>query len=176
LADDWEEFKYKYQNDINSLRPLLNITIYGSYNPPSEKGLLILVKQTLIDKGYANTKIVEDRQNQDSDPLEVSKQCLLFSDVNFLIFTKKGKRFGVIRELAFIAEDDRMRPKINHCVIFVEKVNGSSSPIPPLSISDIRNSRLPCRSFRYATELQEAIVCEAFWHLRRLSQALSARR
>lgn len=175
MTNDWEEFIRKYENNINSLRSLLNITLYGSYCPESEKELLILLKRVLIDKGYNKTRIVEDLKEQDSDPLEISKKSLLFSDVNFLIFTKKGKRFGVIRELTFIAEDDRMRAKINHCVIFDEKVNQDSSSIPPLSRSDIRNSRLPCRSFRDTAELQEAIVSEAYWQLRRLSATLSAR-
>ena len=97
MADDRDEFKLKYQNNINSLRSLLNITIYGSYNPPSEKELLKSVKQILIDNGYVKTKIVEDLQEQNSEPLEESKKCLLFSDVNFLIFTKNGKKYGVMR-------------------------------------------------------------------------------
>jgi hypothetical protein len=176
LADDWEEFNRKYENNINSLRSLLNITIYGSYFPESEKELLLSLKRVLIGEGYNKTRIVEDLKEPDSDALEISKKSLLFSDVNFLIWTKKGKRFGVIRELAFMAEDDGMRPKINHCVIFDETVNEDSSSIPPLSRSDIRNSRLPRRPFRDTVELQEAIVSEAYWQLRRLSTILSARR
>ena len=63
---------------------------------------------------------MQDRQEQESDPLEINKICLLYSDVNFLIFTNKGKRYGVIRELAFVAEDEQMRMKVDHCVVLMK--------------------------------------------------------
>ena len=119
MPTGWDEFKRKYiDNNITSLKPLLNITIYGSYQPTEEKQLLLSLKAILIDEGYVNTMLVDDRQDPDLDALEKSKMCLLYSDVNFLIFTKRGKRLGVARELAFVAEDEGMRHKINHCVVF----------------------------------------------------------
>ena len=35
----------------------------------------------------------------EDDPLEISQKCMLFSQINLLIFTHTGKRHGVIDEL-----------------------------------------------------------------------------
>jgi hypothetical protein len=99
---------------------------------------------------------------------------LLFSDVNFLVFTKRGKRLGLARELAFVAEDERMRSKINH-LVFDETPTKNSSSVPTLSSSDIQNARINRRSFKTPDELKEAIISEAYWQLRRLSPVLSSR-
>jgi hypothetical protein len=176
LSDGWDDFKRKYEESINSLKSLLGVTIYGSYNPKKEKDLLLSLKQILINEGYGKTVLVDDRKQQDSDPLEISKMCLLYSDVNFLIFTKQGKRFGLVRELAFIAEDIRMRPKLSHCVVFDKIVNNESSSIPPLSISDIKNVRIHRRTFKTVEELKDAIVSEAYWQLKSLSNVISSSR
>jgi hypothetical protein len=77
----------------------MNITIYGSYYPPSDEQLLLDIKQILIDDEYENTSLVREYQrNESEDSLEISKKCLLFSDLNYLIFTKTGKRLGLVRE------------------------------------------------------------------------------
>ena len=176
MTDSWEEFNRKYDDNINSLRPLLNITIYGSYFPASEKKLLLSVKKLLIDVRYEKTVLVEDRiKKKGSDSLEISKRCLLYSDVNFLVFTKTGRRLGLVRELAFIAEDENMRLKIPNCMIFDQVVREKSS-VPDLSNSDIKNSRMNCRRFVTNDELKKAIVNEAFWRLRSLAHVLYSRR
>jgi hypothetical protein len=111
------------------------------------------------------------REINPSDPYRMS---LLFSDVNFLVFTKRGKRLGLARELAFVAEDERMRSKINH-LVFDETPTKNSSSVPTLSSSDIQNARINRRSFNTPDELKEAIISEAYWQLRRLSPVLSSR-
>ena len=102
VIDDWEQFKQKYEKAINSKKPLLNITLYGSYYPAQEKKLLIELKKLLIRHGYHKTILVKDKQSPGDDPLEISQQCMRFSNINLLIFTLRGKRHGVIDELAFL--------------------------------------------------------------------------
>lgn len=171
----WDEFKRKYNEGFDTLKPLLTVTIYGSYNPPAEKRLLLALKEALIKEGYEQTRIVEDYMTSGDDPLEVSKQCLLYSDVNLLVFTKEGKQRGLVRELAFIAESPDMIPKAMSCVAFDQLDEGKSS-IPPLSVSDIKTTGIHLRTFESMEELKKAILNTVYWQLRRLSPSLSRRR
>lgn len=93
----------------------------------------------MIDEEYIQTHIVEEYQKEGDDPLDVSKKCLQYSDVDFLLFTRNGKRFGVVRELAFVAGSHLMRQKTSFCIVF-EMTEDGKGAIPPLSLSDIRNS------------------------------------
>jgi len=150
----------------------MTVTIYGSYHPKKEKDSLIDCKTALIADGYQQAKLVTDYPTTGS-ALDASKECLLYSDVNFLVFTKGGKRLGLVRELTFIATDERMRTKVDHCVVFDEFKKTTS--IPKLSSDDIVNARIPQRTFTRLEELKEIMVKEAFWHLRRLAAILRSR-
>jgi hypothetical protein len=89
VVDNWEQFKQKYEKGINSKKALLNITLYGSYYPALEKKLLIELKKLLIRHGYHKTILVKDKQSPGDDPLEISQQCMRFSNINLLILTHK---------------------------------------------------------------------------------------
>lgn len=117
MIDSWEQFKLKYTKPISSLKSEINITLYGSYYPVKDK-LLRELKSTLKSNGYTNTILVEDKQSIGDDPLEISQQCMLFSQVNLLIFTRQGKKHGLIDELAFLTSDQRMFEKIQFSLVF----------------------------------------------------------
>jgi len=174
LSSRWDEFNRKYEDSVNSLKPRLIIIIYGSYFPESEKNLLECLKNFLISNGYESTYIVEDFDEQGLNSLELSQRCLLFADVNFLIFTEKGKRLGLVRELAFIALSPEMITKAAGCVAYDEIFEQQSS-ISDLSARDLGNLRLVRHEYGTRAELEYAVLSEAFWQLRRLSPILSRR-
>jgi hypothetical protein len=154
----------------------MNITIYGSYYPPSDEQLLLDIKQILIDDEYENTSLVREYQrNESEDSLEISKKCLLFSDLNYLIFTKTGKRLGLVRELAFAADDPSMISRAQNCVVF-DQIVAAKSSIPDLSAIDVKNSGIELRTFDDVKELKTAILSLALQKLRRFSPIISKRR
>lgn len=176
MVDRWEKFNRRIQEEFEELKNRLTITLYGSYQPEKEEKFLSRQKQFLIDSGYTETKIVRDYQqeNPELQPLEVSKRCLSFSDVNFLIFTRDGKRYGVVRELASISESRDMAAKASYCVVFDQMKDGQGS-IPPLSLEDIRNTGIIRQEFYEENDLQQVLKTKAFWYLRKLKNDLERR-
>ncbi len=162
--DEWTDFKNRYYNNFQVFKQKIKITIFGSYYPPKEKEFLKKLKSKLITDGYINTILVEDKLTEEFDPLEISQMCMVFSDINILVFTRKGKRYGLIDELVFLATDPRMHDKREYSIIFDH--NDGRSSIPDLSSSRIRNSNLRLRTFNNYNELEEIIGREIFWILR----------
>lgn len=175
MTDRWARFNQRILDEFENLKNRLIISIYGSYRPQKEEEFLLRQKQFLIDLGYSGTKIVKDYQDKSElPPLEISKRCLLYSDVNFLIFTREGKRYGVIRELAYIADSKDMVSKTPYCTVFDQLKDGLGS-VPPLSLDDIKNSGIVRHEFYEEKDLQEAIKTKAFWYLRKLKSDLETR-
>lgn len=174
MSSSWDEFKRKNAETVHSLKPRLNITIYGSYQPQKDYELLMAIKQHLIENKYSNTALVTDFDDGTMDALALSEACLKYSDVNFIIFTGTGMGKGATRELAYAATSQDMIDKVSGCVVFDEIVEDRSS-LSELSLIDIRNSGIRRREFRTIERLKEAIVWEAFWQLRRLSPRLVRR-
>ena len=152
----------------------MTITLYGSYYPKSELAFLKRQKEYLISQGYVKTQLVMDYNPNGLNSLDVSKRCLQFSDVNFLIFTQNGKRHGVIRELAFVAESRKMITKVQDCVVF-DQVSKDRSAIPPLSLGDIENSGILKHEFTNEQKLQKSLSAKSFWYLRKKKKDLESR-
>jgi hypothetical protein len=108
---------------------------------------------------------VKDKQSPGDDPLEISQQCMRFSNINLLIFTLRGKRHGVIDELAFLTSP-QMRKKLPFSMIFYQ-VSGKRSSIPDLSNSRARKFGIQCREFETSKQLKEIIVKETYWLVRK---------
>lgn len=175
MTDRWAKFNQRVLDEFENIKNRLIITVYGSYKPKEEEDFLSRQKQFLIGLGYSETKIVKDYQERSElPPLEISKRCLLYSDVNFLIFTREGKRYGVIRELAYIADSKDMTSKTPYCTVFDQLKDGRGS-IPPLSLDDIKNSGIVRQEFYEEKDLQEALKTKAFWYLRKLKGDLESR-
>jgi hypothetical protein len=166
VIDSWEQFKSKYQKPIDSLKSKLNITLYGSYYPDLDKCLLREIKEVLRTNGYTNTILVEDKQSIGDDPLEISQQCMLFSQINLLIFTRTGKRHGIIDELAFLTSDQQMFEKIQFSIVF-DQMWGQRSSILSLSTSRIKRYGVQRREFKTSKELKQIIVNETYWIMRK---------
>lgn len=162
--DGWEEFKVKYQRPINNLKSRLEITLYGSYSPKRDKTLLLDLKRILIGNGYPRASIVEDRQSMGEDPLEISQNCMLFSDLNLLIFTRTGMKHGLIDELTFLTSD-RMSEKIRFSMIF-DQVQGEKGSLPPLSKSRVNIYGIQRREFKTSRQLKDLIVKHTYWLMR----------
>lgn len=105
---------------------------------------------------------MKDKQS----PGEISQQCMRFSNINLLIFTLRGKRHGVIDELAFLTLDPQMREKLPFSMIFYQ-VSGKRSSIPDLSNSRARKFGIQCREFETSKQLKEIIVKETYWLVRK---------
>ena len=174
MEDRWGQFDNRISDEFEELKKRIRITIYGSYQPIEEKEVLLVLKKQLIEHGYVQTCIVEEYQEEGEDPLGVSKKCLQFSDVNFLIFTRNGKKFGVVRELAFIADSHLMRQKVPFCVVF-EMIKDGEGAIPPLSLSDIRNSGIARQEIQSEDDLKKFALSKASGYVRKLKNELENR-
>ena len=111
------------------------------YYPESDKELLKQLKQILRVNGYDKTGLVEDKKENNDDPLELSRQCMLFSDINLLIFTVTGRRLGLTEELVFLTSDKKMINKVQFSLV-VDVRTDQMSAIPDLSQSRIRQSSI----------------------------------
>lgn len=146
------------------LRERMSITIYGSYWPAEELDFLNRQTAFLASKGYTDSKIVPDRDPKGGDALESSRRCLQFSDVNFLVFTRDGKKHGLVRELALVADAMITAPKAHDCVAFYQGAEMGEA-IPVLSISDIKKTRMRAAAFSDEADLQDAMLKTAWWYL-----------
>lgn len=176
MGNRWDKFLKRKEQEFDILKMRLTITIYGSYQPNSEKEFLIRQKKFLRNEKFAKTSLVIDFPNPSKkfSSLEISEHCLEFSDVNFLIFTKKGKRLGVVRELAHIAKSPNMIYKAADCVIFDQVIKGRSS-VPSLSIKDIENIGIQRVIFSTEKDLQESLLSNASWYTRKFNPILKRR-
>lgn len=124
------------------------------------------LKKVLIDNGYSKTILVKDKQSPRDDPLEISQQCMLFSQINMLIFTRRGKKYGVIDELAFLTSDPQMRDKVQFSIVFYQ-MSGNRSSIPDLSSSRVKRFGIHSRQFKNSKHLKQIIVRESYWLMRK---------
>ena len=157
------EWQWGWWVRLPKLRGRMSITLYGSYYPRSELRLLERQRDRLVGAGYVLTGLVKDGPDDGIGPLAASKRYLENSDVNFLIFTKAGKRYGLIRELAHVAEA-LTRSKVLDCVVFDQIVDGRSS-VPDLSMCDLRDGKIPRHAFHDESDLSDALLTRAEHHV-----------
>ena len=166
MIESWDKFLDEFNERTDSLKSKLNVTIYGSYYPNKEKTLLKNLKDFLIKNGYTNTILVEDKQRPGDDPLEISQKCMQFSQINLLIFTRAGKRYGLIDELAFLTSNTQMFEKVPFSIVF-DQVRGGKSSIPALSRSRINIFDVKLREFKSTQELETILLIEIYWIMRK---------
>lgn len=154
------------------MRERMSVTLYGSYYPPAELRLLERQRDYLTNKGYARAGLVKDSDG-DVGSLTASKRYLENSDVNFLIFTRNGRRHGLVRELAYIA-DAMSKGKVVDCVAFDQVVGGQNS-VPDLSMCDLGNSSINRFEFHDESELCEMLLMRADLYLAHKSEILAKR-
>jgi len=121
----WEIAIEKRLAERQELMPLLHTTVYGPFNPTSEKSKLKRLVIMLSDYGFTNTDIIgsTNRPNLNGlDRHEISKFYLEESDVNLLVFTLEGSYQGLITEFDMITSFN-MRDKWDTCIICYEKKN-----------------------------------------------------
>jgi len=177
MSDRWAKYTRKLEDEFRSFMPLLNITLYGSYSPDSEKQFLFRQRDFLRKKGYTKTYIVTDYPKSKAvmTDLELSISCLEFSDVNFLIFTREGKNQGVTRELTHVATSPTMADKVKFCTVF-DQTRDNHGSLSPLSMNDIDNSGIGRREFKTESQLQDALSQQAYAKLKILQSTLKKRR
>jgi hypothetical protein len=91
---------------FSKLKPNLRIGIYGHYFPPSEKQILLKLRDRLrSEAGYSQAYLVEDLQDSEEfrrDNFLKSIFALENSNINLIVLTFKGVSQGAIRELDYI--------------------------------------------------------------------------
>ena len=145
----------------------LRITIYGSYQPDSERHLLERQRDALRSAGYPMTFLVSDyhKPSTDATPLEISERCLETSDANFLILTKNGRNLGVTHEISHASTSDNMAGRAHHCVVF-DEVWDNHGTASVLSVESIRNSGIIRYEFSGEDELKEGLAVHAYLQAR----------
>jgi len=172
MVDRWERFNKKYDEEFESLKKLMNITLYGPYFPETEKDFLIEMIDYLQGRGFVNTNLVEDYDDVTySDPLEKSLRCLEFSHVNFLIFTRAGENQGVGRELHHCATSELMIDRIPFCVVF-DQIKDKVNSVSVLSLEDMENAGIGRREFETEAQLRDRLYRFAAAKLRMLKSRL----
>jgi len=156
----------------------MEITIYGSYYPTTEKDLLLRLKTSLVSEGYVSSMLVDERPNpRRLNEWELSKACLKFSDVNYLIFTHTGYRHGVIRELCQCASVPSMIDRRWRCVVF-EEIRGGRSALPVLNereLQELHESKIRRIEFDNEDCLKRSAGGMALRYLKDLAEDLRSR-
>jgi hypothetical protein len=164
----YKDFINRKKQEMQHLKSQLTITVYGSYYPPRQKQRLIKLKKLLMKNGYALTRLVEDYPEKDyhcSHSYEEricakSQYCLEFSDVNFFIFTHKGKCQGVSVELAYCNNSPMMVDRRWRSVIFDENIDGSpASSFMDRGANYVASGRIKRIEFKDDSELWR-LACE----------------
>ena len=173
----WERFYTEWKNGWLQYKQHMEITIYGSYKPDAQKRLLIRLKDALIQEGYTSTRLVEDFPNpKNLSSFELSKACLEYSDVNFLVFTFAGKRFGVSRELAHCCSPS-MIDRRWRCVSF-EQRKANRTALPPMNSKELESlhiSNISRVEFGDQRQLRNAMLGMATEYLFDLAETLRQR-
>jgi hypothetical protein len=104
--------------------------VYGSFWPKREKSKLVRLAEKLRERGFPDTDIVGGPLRPSIEGLDCFELSVFYldeSDVNFLVFSPKGKRLGVTTELDHVLNSPQMMLKRRFCVVLDEIHNGRSS-------------------------------------------------
>lgn len=167
----FERFKRRAELSVLSYKPKFEIKIYGSYYPNEEKDRLKNLRDFLKADGYKEAKLVEDQPNG-MDPWQKSCLSLEFADVNFFLFTHKGKGQGATNELTYVCND--LPDRVWRCVAFIENV-GRHLATSQLNLKMMRFVKMDIAEFNSDKDLFELARGKAFYYLRRLSNELRYR-
>jgi hypothetical protein len=175
ITERWTIFKKQKAESFLSHKGDIKIIIYGAYNPPGdgehfgEKERLIKLRDYLRNDGYKDTYIVADFPTDDesiSPNLDKSFECLIFADLNILVFTCRGKTGSVTRELNYAIENSLL----SKCRVF-EEVHNSIYAMETLLREELRTERYLLVSVEYEndTDLYEHVLGDVVPFLRRFA-------
>lgn len=176
-TDRWLHFFHKRKQERERLKPLLQITIYGSFRPLAEKERLLKLVEVLRKKGYVSCDIVGGDLRPNPGNLKVDELSQFYlenSDVNFLVFTHEGKRLGVTDELGYTLHSPVMKKMRQFCAIFDELTPGYSA-LTSLQLERIKEIGLRYCEFYSDKQLHEAAVATAWDYVVILLNDLRAR-
>lgn len=163
FTDRWLHFFDKKRLEISRLKSLLQVTIYGSFQPTTEKERLLNLVHVLRRKGYKSCDIVGGELRQNPQNWKVDKLSQFYlenSDVNFLVFTHEGKRLGVTDELGYTLHSPVMRRIRQFCTIFDDFSTGYSA-LTSLQLKRIEEIGMRYYAFSSDRELHEFAVAAA---------------
>lgn len=174
-----EWWRHAYEERVAErarLAKLIRITIYGSWQPPDQKQILLNLVNYLRNKGFSDTDIVEGEKRPNPGGLnsfDVSTFYLESSDVNFLVFTLEGTRLGVTTELDYILMSPIMVKKWRFCVVF-NQTKETEQSLGKLQQDRLANlGEIPVVPFEPWEELNKSAHRWALIFLKRLGHILS---
>lgn len=177
FTDRWLNFFEKKKRERVRLKSLLQITVYGSFQPPTEKERLLRMVKVLREKGYKSCDIVggDLRPNPHNWKVhKLSKFYLEHSDANFLVFTQEGKRLGVTDELGYTLHSPIMKKMRQFCVVFSELSKGYPS-LTKLQLEKVKEIGMRYQEFSSDEDLHKVAVATAWDYIIILSDDLRAR-
>lgn len=177
FTDRWLYFFEKKKRERLRLRPLLQITIYGSFQPSTEKERLSRLVEGLRKKGYTSCDIVGGKLRPNPHNLasyELSQFYLEHSDVNFLVFTHEGKRLGVTDELGYVLHSPIMSKMRQFCIIF-DEVSLGHSALTTLQLDKIKDLEMRYHEFSTDKDLHNVAGAVAWDYVFILLDALRSR-
>ncbi|MFC1786755.1 hypothetical protein ACFLY8_01805 [Halobacteriota archaeon] len=150
----------RYKSNILSAKPKLKILILGPYIPPSAKSQLKELRNFLKNKGYTQTKLVEDIPNKavfhEEGKINLFTKsifCINSADVNYFIFLNNGRNEGVTAELTYTCNN--LQNKLNTCAVFIEKKYKKTLSTMIRDQISLREKKLRQASFQNNKELHD---------------------
>ena len=146
LTEWWQIAFERRLAEKKKIIKFLRITIYGSFWPNNQKCKLLEIVDFLQEKGFEDTDIVGGILRPNPGELNIFDLSMFWlkeSDLNFLIFTREGKRIGVTTELDQILISPDMYEIWSNCVIFhqIEDDRDSIGDLQKSKIRDLNKNR-----------------------------------
>lgn len=158
-SERWKKLLAESKREEEELRELLEITVYGSFKPDSEKQRLINLVEAIRDEGFPSCDIVGGELRRLIDG--VNDSCMFYlkrSDVNLLVFTHRGKRLGVTDELAYVLYSLEMRQRRHHCAVFDQTSRDGYSALTFKQVEQLKELSMLHVEFKNKRDLHKNAV------------------
>lgn len=153
-SERWKKLLAESKKEEEELRKLIEITVYGSFKPDSEKQRLIKLVEAIRAEGFPSCDIVGENLR----PLinSVNESCTFYlksSDVNLLVFTQRGKKLGVTDELGYILYSPEMHQRRHHCAVFDQPSKTGYSALTLSQVEQLKDLSMLHVEFKSKREL-----------------------
>ena len=158
-SERWKKLLAESKKEEEELRKLLDITIYGSFKPDSEKQRLLQLVETIRAEGFPSCDIVGGELRKLVNG--VNESCMFYlksSDVNLLVFTQRGKKLGVTDELAYVLYSLEMHQRRHHCAVFDQTSKSGFSALTFKQVEQLKNLNMRHVEFKNKSELHQNAI------------------
>jgi len=158
-SERWKKLLADSKKEEEELRNLLEITVYGSFKPDSEKQRLIKLVKAIRSEGFPSCDIVGGKLR----PLTngINNSCMFYlktSDVNLLVFTQRGKKLGVTDELAYVLYSLEMHQRRHHCAVFDQTSRSEYSALTLKQVEQLKELSMLHVEFKNKRDLHKNAI------------------